>query len=335
MAARNDNDSPEETARPRRVKTIYYLNPEEFFSDPQSLDRLLNGEIEGFKPPRSLVHNRRFQTELEGPHPHAVTMRMARRCGINIRQMAKEEKIDFDGDDWVPAEKFGPTAENLTKLFNSLTVSPAYRAWQAERTTALVQTLAADNDFHRMLAEWPDTPSYVHAYYAKTISCHHQSIFSKDIAPEHRIHVQEESIARTGTRLTRGSHMSPRPGDKIHYITLNTHPDTGFHVPATGLDVIFHENTHAVHTMLATAFIDGHLPEGHPLHDDARLLLLASREKHSYLPGIKEIYRSHPTEEDTFRASAAFVRELDAALAPHGLTLHPQRDTKSAPAPKP
>jgi hypothetical protein len=334
MAAHNDNDSPEETARPRRI-TTFYLEPEAFFSDSQNLDRLLNGEIEGFKPPRSLVHYRRFQTELESPHPHAVTMRMARRCALSIRAMARVDKIDFDGDDWVPAEKFGPTAENLTKLFNSLTVSPAYRAWQAERTTALVQMLAANKYFQKMVAQWPDTPSYVYAHYAETISRHHQSIFSKDIAPEHKIRVQEESVARAGTRLTRGSHMSPRPGDKIHEITLNTHPDTGFHVPATGLDVIFHENTHAVHTMLATAFIDGHLPEGHPLHDDARLLLLASRERHSYIPGIKEIYRAHPTEEDTFRASAAFVRELDAALAPHGLTLHPQRDTKPAPGPQP
>ena len=323
MAASNDNDSPQTPAGKWRTTTVY-LDPQEFFSDPGSLQRLFNGEIEVFTPPRSLVHHHRFQTELESPHPHAVTMRMARRCGINIRQMAHEEKIDFDGDDWIPAEKFNPTAENLTTLFNGLTVSAPYRAWQAERTTAFVQKLVASPFFQYMIRNWADASADTHSANGFWLSRRHQETFSNNIAQAHGIVVKTESVARVGSRLVRGSHLSPRPGDKIHEINLNTHPDTDFHVPATGLDVIFHENTHAVHTMLATAFIDDRLPEGHALRDDARLLLLASREKRSYLPAIREVYRAHPTEEDTFRASATFVRELDAALAPHNLSLHPR-----------
>ena len=324
MSASNDN-LPSSTPAPRgddgwRCTTVT-LDTKEFFSSVTAVEKLLGGITHHSAKDRLFA---RFHAELAANDSPAFMMREARKNAVRIHRQAASEKIDLYGNKWVAPERFGNAATTLTSLFNGLNVSHIYRDWQSVRTDRLVATLARNPYFHRIVREWHKSAPGTQAAYAQWISRHHQSIFAERIAPARKIRVGTVSVPRNDERLTLGDHRAPEPGKTTHRIRLNMHPDAELHQVAKALNVIFHENTHAVHDMLATALVNGKIDSDHPLYNDARLLLLATQEHYGYITGIKSVYRAHPTEEDTFRASDAFVEKMTAALAPYKITLEPR-----------
>ena len=333
MTASNDTP-PSAAPAPRgddgwRCTTVT-LDTKEFFSDVTAVEQLL-----GRVTPRSAKDRlaTRFHAELAANDSPAFMMREARKNAVRIHRQAASEKIDLYGKKWIAPERFGSAATTLTSLFNGLNVSHIYRDWQSERTDRLVATLARNPYFHLIIQQWHKSAPGTQAAYAQWISRHHQSIFAERIAPARKIRIGTFSIPRTDERLTLGAHRTPEPGKTTHKIRLNMHPDAELHQIAKALNVIFHENTHAVHDMLASALVDEKIDANHPLYNDARLLLLATQERYGYITAIKPVYRAHPTEEDTFRASDAFVEKMSAALAPHKMNLEPRtRETPRVPS---
>lgn len=292
--------------------------------EPGPIESLLNEMLGNKDTVRRLQHSHFARQLTEGDSDLARNVNAAKRLGLNIRHQAMMGKIDIDGDHWVSDTIFGEAAQALKATFNDLAVSPAYRAWQSERTAALVNSLAASPFFRHIARTWENATPLEHTRNARWISTRHQMIFAHGIIDKpHAINVGTFSQERTGPRLVRGEHARSDPGSSVHTLRINVHPDAEYHHPARGLNVVFHENTHAVHHMLGAALADGAIANDHPLHADARTLLAVTFDHLAYLPGIKNLYQTHPTEEDTFRASDDFIDRMETALAPHGVTLYP------------
>lgn len=271
----------------------------------------------------------RARDELNSGSPVALVIREAEQHSVHLRHHAAMHDINVDGrgddSDWVAEDDLPASAGALRELFGRLAVSPVYRAWQSERADRLAHNLAASPLFQKAVRTWHNATPSQHRQTATWVSRQHQSVFTRDIIPRpHKVHISSFVKERTGPRLTRGYHVRSEVTDTIHTIGLNLHPDAGYQRPAQAMNVVFHENTHTVHHMLSTAFLTRAIANDHPLHDDAKRLMMVGFSPSCYMPGIKSLYRAHPAEEDTFRASDDFVARLETALAPRGLTLYPQ-----------
>lgn len=284
---------------------------------------------------RSLI----FAREIAAPDRDARAMSLARSFGVKIRSRAFMKGIDLAGRNKVEPEDLAPYSFRLTRTFNTLSLSRAYKDWQAERTAQLVGILIAAQSFRRMAQDWNvmDNDNFIEN--ASWFSRMQQSVFSHDLTaspPEILIetfsapHIDKDKI------LTLGTHMRPQNEQApFHSLTFNTHPDARLQEFDRALNVLFHENLHATQWMLAEQYVQGAITAAHPLHRDARLLMMAYNERSSYIPAITPVYRAHPLEEDTFRAAAAFIDKLAAATPlPRTGSLPPAQASQNAKGPQ-
>ncbi|MBU0859889.1 MAG: hypothetical protein KJ667_08120 [Alphaproteobacteria bacterium] len=330
MANNTENSALQESpARPlaaRKVTTIT-LDTRNYFEALEEAVEAAAAEFEFGNHP-AFRQMMKFNREMAAPDRDARIMRLARQTALDLRHDARQHEIDLDGDTWVPPESLAPHTGRLTQLFNSLTVSPIYKSWEEDRTDELVRTLCLDDHFRTMAREWHLAPPPLLMNYVADISRTHQKIFSRDIVDTPpQISVDHFCTGRESAahdRLVLGSHRRPGVHHEPHQLEFNIHADARFHHVAQGLNVTFHENLHASQWMLAAQYAAGEIPRTDPLHRDARLLFLAFEERASYVPGIKSVYRAHPTEEDTFRATDAFIAKLGKGLARYGIDLAPK-----------
>jgi hypothetical protein len=320
-------ESPARPLTARKVTTVT-LDPRNYFEAMEELIKI-TAKAYGETPTTRLRQEMKFNREIGAPDRDARAMRLARKIGDDLRIAAHAQKINLDGDHWIAPESLAPHAGRLTKLFNSLTVSPVYKSWEEERTDELVHTLCRDDHFRTMVRVWHLAPPPLLMAYVSKISQTHQEIFSRgvvDTPPQISIdHFSTGRESPAHDRLVLGSHRRPRFSDEPHQLEFNVHADARFHHVAQGLNVTFHENLHASQWMLAAQYAAGEIPHADPLHRDARLLFLAFEERASYVPAVKSAYRAHPTEEDTFRATDAFIAKLGKDLACYGIDLAPHQ----------
>lgn len=282
---------------------------------------------------------RAYTTAMEDPFDRdSQIMRKAAEAGRKLRALAEKKNIALDGWEWVAPRRLNPHAGRLRKLFNSIGLSDTYLAWQKERTEELVDLICKHDHFQTALGGWHALTDDRKKHYAAIISELQQSIFCRGQVRKHLVNIELYEEARqfkgAHSRLVLGTYRRPSStGRRAHLVSLNTHRDTRFHVAAQAMNVIHHENDHATQWTLAEAFALGSMPDNHPLAREARLFLMAFNERNSYVPALRDAYRAHPLELDTFGQSEKFVAVLRKGMAAHGVDIdfnaYPEKEAEA------
>lgn len=275
-----------------------------------------------------------YLTALNDPRdPDSAVMRDAVHVAQRLRAMAKDKAIRLDGPRWIAPQRLSPHAAQLHETFNRLSLSENYLGWQRARTRKLVAALCEQKIFREMMADWHRTPPGQQAGNATWISRKQQEIFCDGIVAPCAVEISTFSTARpaggTLARMVRGSHSRPGIGRREpHDIRVNVHPDSGFNVAAAAMDVVHHENDHAIQWALAESYALGRLPRDHALAREARLFLMAFEARTAYVAGVRPAYRAHPLEIDTFAQSGRFVAALRKRLHTHGIDIDYNPDAR-------
>lgn len=254
---------------------------------------------------------------------------LASKIGRKIRVTAQEAKIPLYGKKWVDAAPFQPHASRLTALFNSISHSPAYAAWQNQKREALIGALTAQQDFLEAASQWPLLEGDAHEALIREVSAQHHKIYGGDLYTPSELVLEFFSTAREGledehyVRGSFGASMDSETRSFLWNMSFNTHPDTGFPNFLTAMNYVHHENTHAVQEAFAKLHAFHQIDPADELAGDALYWHEVRAYRHSYIPIIRPLYYNHPQEKDAFRQGTLFSTELHTALEKQGVSLPP------------
>lgn len=209
------------------------------------------------------------------------------------------------------------TVNRMVDLFNGLSFSAAYGAWQDERIEKLAKTLAADDMFRATIGNLKKASAGDLLSVARLISTTQQSIFCEGLP----IAAPTMHVTWLPARDPSGGLYQPPPAETgTHRLSFRTDDKSPLRSVSEGLDTIFHENLHMTQAVLAFAYARGAMG-GHALERDARLHLMTSVDASTYFNGVRSLYFAHPSERDAWEKSPQFVDTLRRALKPYGMAI--------------
>lgn len=208
---------------------------------------------------------------------------------------------------------------HLSNLFNRVSFTPAYHAWQNKKRAALIARIAADTSLTAAVtAPWRAAGPQDMIARAATISTAHQEIYALPARPpSFRVTWLKAGLGCTAR------HTPPDRNHPYHELAFNVGHNSSLRDNLSfAFNVVHHENTHLVQWELGESWYNGTMPDDHPLERDARLLFMLMEDHVSYIPGTAA-YRAHPLERDAFAQGDQFADELRTALydAPQALRL--------------
>lgn len=253
--------------------------------------------------------------------------RKANEAGHTIRAAAERKETDLNGNQWVDPAPFGAEIKKLTALFNSLSPTENYSAWQTARRRELVAAVAARDDFRRAATQWSGLTDFQRRDHIIDLTRLHHKIYGDGIYTPRQIVFNCFSKPRPDNEspfYEIGHFMGGLDGAP-HELGLNTHPDAGFDNFLCAADVAHHENTHGVQCELRQTYKKQGLSEGArtALRRDGLLWSVLHQARACYITRMRDAYYNHPAEKDAFAQTALFLGELRDALAEAGISLAP------------
>lgn len=251
---------------------------------------------------------------------HSNTLRQIGLYAREFRAAAEARAIDIAASSHYrpplpPALKIA--TERMLDLFNTLSFSAAYDAWQNDRMDKLAATLAADESFRATVDNWKNATAEDLLTAARFISKAQQTIFCEGLP----VAMPKMHVTRLPVRDPNGGlHQPPLEETGIHRLSFRIDEKSCLRKATEGIETIFHENLHMTQTVLGFAFARGAMA-GHPLEHDARLHLMIAVDQSLYFNGVASLYYAHPAERDAWDKSPAFVTKLRDALKPYGAAL--------------
>ena len=240
------------------------------------------------------------------------------KIGHELRKIAKQHDIILGGTKWV--RNTGPIStqiEQIKNLLNRVPFSDQYKYIGDKCIEDMANTLSASNDFRLAAKNWPHIGQNAQEMWAIRIGEMVQDRYSNN------------SKLFSPLISTFCVYSEPRPDDPdiiyergsaekvqslpICMLSFNRHSDTGFNDFMTAMDVIFHENLHAIQFALIQHYFNEQY-RNHPLFHDMKVFFLSGKISALGLETIYPIYRADPMERDTFSQSYNFTQRLKVKL---------------------